>query len=48
MKESRIERVLDTLKEMNISQMLVIDPMSIYYMTDVMVYPGERFYGLLL
>lgn len=48
MKESRIERVLDTLKEMNISQMLVIDPMSIYYMTGVMVHPGERFFGLLL
>ena len=48
MKESRIRRVLDALNEMNITQMLVIDPMSIYYMTDVLVHPGERFYGLLL
>ena len=48
MKKERIQRVLDALKDMGISQMLVIDPMSIYYMTDVMVHPGERFYGLLL
>ena len=48
MKEARIRRVLDALNEMNINQMLVIDPMSIYYMTDVLVHPGERFYGLLL
>ena len=48
MKEARIKRVMDALKDMGVSQMLVVDPMSIYYMTDVMVYPGERFYGLLL
>lgn len=48
MKEGRIQRVLQALKEMGISQMLVVDPMSIYYMTDLMVYPGERFWGLLL
>ncbi len=48
MKINRINRVLDALKEMGISQMLVVDPVSIYYMTDVMVVPMERFFGLLL
>ena len=48
MKEMRIKRVLDALNDIGVSQMLVIDPMSIYYLTDVMVYPGERFFGLLL
>ena len=48
MKEERIARVMKALKDMGISQMLVIDTMSIYYMTDVLVHPGERFYGLLL
>lgn len=48
MKEERIYRVVKALKDMGVSQMLVTDPLSIYYMTDVMVYPGERFYGLLL
>ena len=48
MKEARIQRVLDALKEMELSQMLIIDPLSIYYLTDVFVFPGERFYGLLL
>ncbi|MBQ0001289.1 MAG: aminopeptidase P family protein, partial [Clostridiales bacterium] len=45
---SRIDRVLAALKEDGISQMLVVDPMSIFYMTGVMVIPMERFYGLLL
>lgn len=48
MKEARIQRVLGALKDMGYSQMLIIDPMSIYYLTDVFVWPGERFYGLLL
>lgn len=48
MKNERICRVLDVLNSMDLSQMLVIDPMSIYYLTDVMVHPGERFWGLLL
>ncbi len=44
----RANRVLNKLKEEKISQMLVIDPMSIYYLTGVYVAPFERFYGLLI
>ena len=48
MNQARINRVVDALKEMGISQMLITDPMSIYYLTNVHVAPGERFYALYL
>lgn len=48
MKLNRINRVLDTLKKQRISQMLITDPMSIFYMTDVFIEPFERFFGLLV
>lgn len=48
MKENRVDRILAALKDMGLTQMLIVDPMSIYYLTDVFVAPFERFYGLLL
>lgn len=48
MNYARINRVLDALKNMGVSQMLITDPMSIYYLTNVFVHPGERFYALYL
>ena len=48
MKEQRVNRVLAALAEMGLTQMLVTDPMSIYYLTGYMVQPFERFLGLLL
>lgn len=45
---NRIERVLARLKEMNLEQILITDPMSIYYLTGVYVQPMERFFGLYL
>ena len=48
MKEERADRILTALKRMGITQMLIVDPMSIYYLTGVVNHPGERFYGLLL
>ena len=36
------------LQEMGLHQMLIVDPMSIYYLTGVYVAPFERFYGLYL
>ena len=36
------------LEAMGVSQMLIVDPMSIYYLTGVYNDPHERFYGLLL
>lgn len=46
--KTRTERIMEALKGRGISQMLVVDPMSIYYMTGVYVEPFERFFALLL
>lgn len=48
MKENRVNRILDALKEMGLTQILIVDPMSIYYLTGVYVMPFERFYALYL
>ena len=48
MKENRIARIMGELEAMGVSQMLIVDPMSIYYLTGVYNDPHERFYGLLL
>lgn len=48
MKENRVKRIMEALKEMGLNQMLIVDPMSIYYLTGVYVAPFERFYGLYL
>ena len=48
LKVNRVKRVLDALKEMGLSQMLIVDPMSIYYLTGVYIAPFERFYALYL
>ena len=48
MKQNRIDRIMAELEGMGVSQMLIVDPMSIYYLTGVYNDPHERFYGLLL
>ena len=48
MKQNRIDRIMTQLETMGVSQMLIVDPMSIYYLTGVYNDPHERFYGLLL
>ena len=48
MKQNRIDRIMTQLEAMGVSQMLIVDPMSIYYLTGVWNMPHERFYGLLL
>ncbi len=48
MNQNRIDRIMHELEQTGVSQMLIVDPMSIYYLTDVRNYPGERFYALLL
>ena len=48
MKQNRIDRIMKELEAMGVSQMLIVDPMSIYYLTGVYNDPHERFYGLLL
>ena len=45
MYKERIQRVISALQAMELDQMLVIDPVSIYYLTGVYVEPLERFLG---
>ena len=44
----RINRVLEKMNEKGIDQLLVSDPLSIRFLTGIMVNPGERLYALLL
>lgn len=44
----RMERVLGVMEDMGLWQMVVSDPLSIYYLTGVMIHPGERLLALLL
>lgn len=39
MKQNRVDRIFAALKDMGLTQMLIVDPMSIYYLTDVFVAP---------
>ena len=48
MNQARVDRIMAELEKSGIRQMLLIDPMSIYYLTGVWNAPFERFYGLLL
>ena len=44
----RANRILKALDRLDARQMLITDPMSIFYLTDIYVQPFERFFGLLL
>lgn len=44
----RINRVLAKMEEKGLSQLLVSDPLSIRFLTGIMLNPGERLYALLL
>lgn len=46
--QERIDRVLNKMKEKGIDQLIVSDPLSIRFLTDIMVHPGERLYALIL
>ena len=46
--DERISRVLEKMNEKGIDQLLVSDPLSIRFLTGIMVNPGERLYALLL
>lgn len=45
LRKDRAERVMERL---TCDQLLVSDPLSIYYLCERMIHPGERFFGLLL
>lgn len=48
MKQNRVDAVLKNLETMGLSQVLITDPLSIFYLTGRMIHPLERFYALYL
>ncbi|MGL6106430.1 M24 family metallopeptidase [Romboutsia sp.] len=48
MNTQRLNSVIEKMKQDNINQMLVTDPISIFYLTDKMIHPGERLLALYL
>ena len=48
MKFSRINKILEKMKQQGINQALISDPYSIFYLTEYLEYPGERFFAVLL
>ncbi len=48
LKKERLEKVFLQLEELGASQMLVSDPVAVFYLTGKWIHPGERFLGLLL
>ena len=45
---NRFDRVLREMEKKNLKQILICDPLSIKYLTGLMVYPGERLLALLI
>lgn len=48
MNQNRLNRVLDKMKEEGLNQILISNPLSIYYLTGHMEHPGERYFALYL
>ncbi|MBO7252908.1 MAG: aminopeptidase P family protein [Oscillospiraceae bacterium] len=46
MKTERLNRVLQKLDAMGVQQMIVTDPVSIFYLTGYSIEPGERLFAL--
>ena len=46
--QNRIERVIENMKKMGLSQLMVADPMSIRYLTGIYVEPYERLFAFLI
>lgn len=48
MKKQRVEKVLEKMKEINLSQLIVTSPASLYYLTGKWISAGERMIALYL
>lgn len=46
--KDRISRVLEKMEKKGLTQLIVSDPLSIRFLTGIMVHPGERLYALIL
>lgn len=43
---NRLEKVLASMKNAGLYQFMITDPQSIYYLTNINIHPGNRFFGL--
>lgn len=48
MDKGKVDRILRSMKEKGIPQMIISDPPAIFYLTGKWIYPGERLLALLL
>ena len=48
MNTTRLNKILDNLREKNLKQMIICDPSTIFYITNVWIHPGERMLALLI
>ena len=46
--KNRIDKVYRQLEKIGVEQMIISDPVAIFYMTGKWIFPGERFLGLLI
>ncbi|MBQ1703412.1 MAG: aminopeptidase P family N-terminal domain-containing protein, partial [Oscillospiraceae bacterium] len=44
----RLQKVIGRMKDRGLTQLLISDPGSVYYLTGISVDPGERFLGLIV
>lgn len=48
MDNKKLQRVLDKMKEVGMAQMIISDPVAIFYLTGRWIFPGERLLALYL
>ena len=46
--QNRMEKVLTHLAQLQLQQMMICDPVAVFYLTGKWIFPGERFLGLLI
>lgn len=46
MKTQRLEKIINALSEKGLEQMVICDPCSVFYLTGIMIKPGERMLAL--
>ena len=46
--QERVDAILDEMSQIQLGQILISDPMAIYYLLGYLFEPGERFLGLFL
>ena len=48
MDQGKVTRVLKSMEEHDVPQMIVSDPVAIFYLTGKWIFPGERLLALYL